>query len=166
VILWAEVDGSGHLVASSGVTNVSGNAEGRFFTFNRDISKCGVSASLKEGPASVVYVERNEFPNQLITKTDVENEKVAAGGVDLVVSCSPPALRGAILRARAATQFPPQSVPSRLVPIPDRERRRSIQKTDSPAVPVSLLFDFQLPWKDAARRRRVRLAGRSSAVEP
>jgi hypothetical protein len=87
VSLWAEVDASGHVVASSGVTNVTGNAEGRFFTFNRDISKCGVSATLNEGPASVVYVERNEFPNQLVTKTDVENEKVAAGGVDLVVSC-------------------------------------------------------------------------------
>jgi hypothetical protein len=87
VTLWAEVDASGHVVASSGVTNVTGNAEGRFFTFNRDISKCGVSATLNEGPASVVYVERNEFPNQLVTKTDVENEKVAAGGVDLVVSC-------------------------------------------------------------------------------
>jgi hypothetical protein len=87
VTLWAEVNASGQLVASSGVTNVTGNAEGRFFTFNRDISKCGVSATLNEGPASVVYVERNEFPNQLITKTDVENEKVAAGGVDLVVSC-------------------------------------------------------------------------------
>jgi hypothetical protein len=87
VTLWAEVDGAGHLVASSGVTNVSGNAEGRFFTFNRDISKCAVSATLNEGPASVVYVERNEFPNQLITKTDVENEKVAAGGVDLTVTC-------------------------------------------------------------------------------
>ena len=87
VTLWAEVDASGHLVASSGVTNVTGNAEGRFFTFNRDISKCGISATLNEGPASVVYVERNEFPNQLITKTDVENEKLAAGGVDLVVSC-------------------------------------------------------------------------------
>jgi hypothetical protein len=87
VTLWAEVNASGQVVASSGVTNVTGNAEGRFFTFNRDISKCGVSATLNEGPASVVYVERNEFPNQLITKTDVENEKVAAGGVDLVVSC-------------------------------------------------------------------------------
>jgi hypothetical protein len=88
VTLWAEVNASGQLVASSGVTNVTGNAEGRFFTFNRDISKCGVSATLNEGPASVVYVERNEFANQLVTKTDVENEKVAAGGVDLVVSCS------------------------------------------------------------------------------
>ncbi len=87
VTLWAEVNASGHLVASSGVTDVKGNAEGRVFTFNRDISKCGVSATLNEGPASVVYVERNEFPNQLITKTDVEGEKVAAGGVDLVVSC-------------------------------------------------------------------------------
>jgi hypothetical protein len=87
VTLWAEVDASGHVVASSGVTNVTGNAEGRFFTFNRDVSKCGVSATLNEGPASVVYVERNEFANQLVTKTDVENEKVAAGGVDLVVSC-------------------------------------------------------------------------------
>jgi hypothetical protein len=87
VTLWAEVDASGHVVASSGVTNVTGNAEGRFFTFNRDISKCGVSATLNEGPASVVYVERNEFPNQLVTKTDVENEQVAAGGVDLVVNC-------------------------------------------------------------------------------
>jgi hypothetical protein len=87
VTLWAEVDASGSVVASSGVTNVTGNAEGRFFTFNRDISKCGVSATLNEGPASVVYVERNEFPNQLVTKTDVENEQVAAGGVDLVVSC-------------------------------------------------------------------------------
>ena len=85
--LWAEVNASGHLVASSGVTDVKGNAEGRFFTLNRDISKCGVSATLNEGPASVVYVEHNEFPNQLITKTDVEGEKVAAGGVDLVVSC-------------------------------------------------------------------------------
>jgi DNA-binding beta-propeller fold protein YncE len=72
---------------SSGVTDVKGNAEGRLFTFNRDISKCGVSATLNEGPASVVYAERNEFPNQLVTKTDVEGEKVAAGGVDLVVSC-------------------------------------------------------------------------------
>jgi hypothetical protein len=87
VTLWAEVDASGRVVASSGVTNVIGNAEGRVFTFNRDISKCGVSATLNEGPASVVYLERNEFANQLVTKTDVENEKVAAGGVDLTVSC-------------------------------------------------------------------------------
>jgi hypothetical protein len=87
VTLWAEVNAGGEVVASSGVTNVAGNAEGRFFTFNRDISKCGVAATLNEGPASVVYVARNEFPNQLITKTDVEGEKVAAGGVDLVVSC-------------------------------------------------------------------------------
>jgi len=65
----------GRYVASSGVTNVTGNAEGRFFTFNRDISKCGLSATLNEGPASVVYVERNEFPNQLVTKTDVETNK-------------------------------------------------------------------------------------------
>ena len=50
VTLWAEVNASGQVVASSGVTNVAGNASGRFFTFNRDISKCGVSATLNEGP--------------------------------------------------------------------------------------------------------------------
>jgi hypothetical protein len=88
VALWAEVNASGQLVAGSGVTNVAGNASGRFFTFNRDISKCGVSATLNEGPATIVYVERNEFPNQLVVKTDFgKEEEVAAGGVDLVVSC-------------------------------------------------------------------------------
>jgi len=88
VTLWAEVNASGQLVASSGVTNVTGNASGRFFTFNRDISKCGISATLNEGPATVVYAERNEFPNQIVTKTSFEKEeKPAAGGVDLVVSC-------------------------------------------------------------------------------
>jgi hypothetical protein len=75
-------------VASSGVTNVVGNAEGRFFTFNRDISKCGVSASLNEGPATVVYATRNEFPNQIVTRTSFQEAgKVAAGGVDLLVTC-------------------------------------------------------------------------------
>jgi hypothetical protein len=87
VTLWAETNGSG-LVASSGVTNVTGNAEGRFFTFNRDIRKCGISASLNERPATVVYAERTEFPNRIVTRTAiVEEEKVAFGGVDLVVSC-------------------------------------------------------------------------------
>lgn len=88
VTLWAEVDVSGTLVASSGVTNVIGNASGRIFTFNRDISKCGISATLNDGPATAVYAERSEFPNQVITKTaTVEEGKVTAGGVDLVVSC-------------------------------------------------------------------------------
>jgi hypothetical protein len=87
VTLWAEFTGSG-LVAASGVTNVAGNAESRIFTFNRDISKCGVSASLNEGPATVIYVERNEFPNQLVVKTDFGEEgKTAFGGVDLAVTC-------------------------------------------------------------------------------
>ncbi len=86
VTLWAEVNASGVLERGSGVTNVVGNAEGRFFTFNRDISKCGISASLNEGPAEAVYAERNEFPNQVITKTE-SGGKVAAGGVDLVVTC-------------------------------------------------------------------------------
>jgi hypothetical protein len=73
---------------SVGVTNVTGNASGRFFTFNRDISKCGISATLNEGPATAVYAEQNEFPNQIVTKTAFgEETKVAAGGVDLVVSC-------------------------------------------------------------------------------
>jgi len=88
VTLWAEVNASGQLVASSGVTNVTGNASGRFFTFNRDISKCGISATLNEGPATAVYAARNEFPNQIVTKTAFgEENKVAAGGVDLVVTC-------------------------------------------------------------------------------
>jgi hypothetical protein len=86
VTLWAEVDASGHLVAGSGVTNVAGDAEGRFFTFNRDISKCGIAATLNEGPAASVYAERGGAPNQIVTKTETE-EKVAAGGVDLVVTC-------------------------------------------------------------------------------
>jgi hypothetical protein len=86
--LWAEVDAGGHLLAGSGVTNVAGNAEGRFFTFNRDISKCGISATLNEGPATTVYAERNGTPNQVVTKTSIEPaEKSAAGGVDLVVTC-------------------------------------------------------------------------------
>jgi hypothetical protein len=59
VTLWAEVDAAGTLVASSGVTNVTGNATVRFFTFNRDTSKTAFG----------------------------EEAKVAAGGVDLVVSC-------------------------------------------------------------------------------
>jgi hypothetical protein len=88
VTLWAEVNASGHLVAGSGVTNVAGTAEGRFFTFDRDISKCGISATLNEGPATSVYAERAETPNQIITRTSFETEeKVAAGGVDLVVTC-------------------------------------------------------------------------------
>ena len=87
VTLWAEFTSAG-LVAASGVTNVAGDAKGRIFTFNRDVSKCGVSASLNEGPATAVYVERNEFPNQLIVKTAItEEEKTAFGGVDLVVTC-------------------------------------------------------------------------------
>jgi hypothetical protein len=60
VTLWAETNGSG-LVASSGVTNVTGNAESRVFTFNRDISKCGISATLNEGPAIVVYAETDRI---------------------------------------------------------------------------------------------------------
>lgn len=86
VTLWAEFT-SGGLVASSGVTNVAGDASGRVFTFNRDISKCGVSASLNEGPATVVYVERNEFPNQLVVTTGPEGKPREFGGVDLLVSC-------------------------------------------------------------------------------
>jgi hypothetical protein len=91
VTLWAEVDAGGVLLRSSGVTNVVGNASGRFFTFNRDISKCAISASLNEGPAATVYAERSEETvNQVITKTVGEIggvEKVEAGGVDLIVSC-------------------------------------------------------------------------------
>lgn len=88
VTLWAEVNASGELVASSGVTNVTGNASGRFFTFNRDISKCTISATLNEGPATAVYAARDEFSNQVVTKTSFETEeKPAAGGVDLVVTC-------------------------------------------------------------------------------
>ncbi len=87
VTLWAEFRSTG-LAAASGVTNVAGDAKGRIFTFNRDISKCGVSASLNEGPATIVYVERNEFANQLVVKTDInKEEETAFGGVDLVVTC-------------------------------------------------------------------------------
>ena len=88
VTLWAEVNASGELVASNGVTNVTGNASGRLFTFNRDISKCGISATLNEGPATIVYAARNAFPNQVVTKTSFgKEEEPAAGGVDLVISC-------------------------------------------------------------------------------
>jgi hypothetical protein len=84
--LWAEYTAGG-LVASSGVTNVAGNAEARVFTFNRDISRCGVSASLNEGPALVIYVARNEFSNQLVVRTGEEGKPAEFGGVDLVVTC-------------------------------------------------------------------------------
>ena len=88
VTLWAEVNASGELVASNGVTNVTGNASGRLFTFNRDISRCGISATLNEGPATIVYAARNAFPNQVVTKTSFgKEEEPAAGGVDLVISC-------------------------------------------------------------------------------
>lgn len=88
VTLWAEVDASGTPLAKSGVTNITGNASGRIFTFDRDVSKCGISATLNEGPAMAVFAERGEFPNQIVTRTSFgEEDKPAAGGVDLVVSC-------------------------------------------------------------------------------
>ena len=87
--LWAEFNGEG-LAAGSGVTNVAGDSQARVFTFNRDISKCAVSGNLSEGPAAIIYVERGEFPNQLVVVTGFEKaEKFtpAFGGIDLVVTC-------------------------------------------------------------------------------
>ena len=81
VTLWAEIDEAGKLTQAKGVTGITGPATNPQVTFDRDISKCAITATLNEGSPGDVFAGHGEAPNVAGVAA------TAKAGITLVVNC-------------------------------------------------------------------------------
>jgi hypothetical protein len=81
VTLWAEIDEAGKLKQAKGVTGISGPVTNPQVTFDRDISKCALTATLNEGLPGDVFAGHGEAPNVAGVAT------TSKAGFTLVVNC-------------------------------------------------------------------------------